>query len=36
MSSYDPAAEEGIITPEQFRESMRLVRLQLAVPISGA
>ncbi|RSH83643.1 hypothetical protein EHS25_005547 [Saitozyma podzolica] len=34
MSSYDPAAEEGIITPEQFRESMRLVRLQLAVPIS--
>ena len=33
MSSYD--VPEDIITPAQFRESMRLVRLQIAVPISG-
>jgi hypothetical protein len=35
MSSYDPAVDDGIITPEQFQESMRLVRLQIGVPISG-
>ncbi|KGB80347.2 hypothetical protein CNBG_6185 [Cryptococcus deuterogattii R265] len=33
MSSYDPLPDE-VITPEQFRQSMRLVRLQIAVPIS--
>ncbi|WVR04924.1 hypothetical protein IAU60_001936 [Kwoniella sp. DSM 27419] len=33
MSSYDPVPDE-IITPSQFRESMRLVRLQIAIPIS--
>ncbi|ODN99320.1 hypothetical protein I350_07487 [Cryptococcus amylolentus CBS 6273] len=33
MSSYDPVIDE-VITPEQFRQSMRLVRLQIAVPIS--
>ncbi|WVQ98414.1 hypothetical protein IAU59_005537 [Kwoniella sp. CBS 9459] len=33
MSSYDPSPDE-IITPSQFRESMRLVRLQIAIPIS--
>ncbi|OCF31459.1 hypothetical protein I316_06861 [Kwoniella heveanensis BCC8398] len=33
MSSYDPAPDE-IITPSQFRESMKLVRLQIAIPIS--
>ncbi|KAK8870052.1 hypothetical protein IAR55_000622 [Kwoniella newhampshirensis] len=33
MSSYDPAPDE-IITPSQFRESMRLVRLQIGIPIS--
>ncbi|KAK4685929.1 hypothetical protein P7C73_g4206, partial [Tremellales sp. Uapishka_1] len=32
-SSYD-APEEEIITPAQFKESMKLVRLQIAVPIS--
>ncbi|ORY32107.1 hypothetical protein BCR39DRAFT_524185 [Naematelia encephala] len=32
MSSYDPEPE--LITPSQFRESMRLVRLQIAIPIS--
>ena len=37
MSSYDHeplASGEEIITPSQFKESMRLVRLQIAVPIS--
>ena len=37
MSSYDSAAPvsgEQIITPSQFKESMRLVRLQIAIPIS--
>ncbi|OWT41607.1 hypothetical protein J008_00882 [Cryptococcus neoformans] len=33
MSSYDPLPDE-VITPEQFRQSMKLVRLQIAVPIS--
>lgn len=33
MSSYDPHPEE-LITPTEFRESMRLVRLQIGVPIS--
>ncbi|OCF72199.1 hypothetical protein I204_07464 [Kwoniella mangroviensis CBS 8886] len=33
MSSYDAAPDE-IITPSQFRESMKLVRLQIAIPIS--
>ncbi|RXK36731.1 hypothetical protein M231_05966 [Tremella mesenterica] len=32
MSSYD--VPDDIITPAQFRESMKLVRLQIAVPIS--
>lgn len=35
MSSYDdPISTEDIITPSQFKESMRLVRLQIAIPIS--
>lgn len=37
MSSYDDApigSSEDIITPSQFKESMRLVRLQIAIPIS--
>lgn len=34
MSSYDPIPPEGIISQEQFRASMKLVRLQIAVPIS--
>lgn len=34
MSSYDLPADE-IITPAQFQASMKLVRLQIAVPISG-
>jgi hypothetical protein len=34
MSSYDPPEAEDLITPAEFRESMRLVRLQIAVPIS--
>ncbi|WRT66802.1 uncharacterized protein IL334_003765 [Kwoniella shivajii] len=33
MSSYDPTPDE-LITPLQFRESMKLVRLQIAIPIS--
>lgn len=32
MSSYD--APETMITPQEFRESMKLVRLQIAIPIS--
>ena len=32
MSSYD--APEAMITPQEFRESMKLVRLQIAIPIS--
>jgi hypothetical protein len=35
MSSYDIPADDGIITPQQFKESMKLVRLQIAIPISG-
>jgi len=34
MSSYDPIPVDGIITQEQFKASMKLVRLQIAVPIS--
>jgi hypothetical protein len=37
MSSYDPDTAltgDVPISPEQFKESMRLVRLQIAVPIS--
>jgi len=34
MSSYDPVEADDLITPAEFRESMRLVRLQIAVPIS--
>ena len=45
MSSYDAprtphshhlstSREDGMITAEQFQESMRLVRMQIAVPIS--
>lgn len=36
MSSYDPVpvTEAEIISPEQFRQSMKLVRLQIAIPIS--
>jgi hypothetical protein len=34
MSSYDPVPVDGIITQEQFKASMKLVRLQIAVPIS--
>jgi len=37
MSSYDEAvvgSSDEIITPSQFKESMRLVRLQIAIPIS--
>jgi len=34
MSSYDPIPADGIITQEQFKASMKLVRLQIAVPIS--
>jgi len=35
MSSYDPIpGPDGMITPEQFKQSMKLVRLQIAVPIS--
>ena len=34
MSSYDEPPLEESITPTQFRQSMRLVRLQIAVPIS--
>ncbi|WWC69795.1 uncharacterized protein I206_103738 [Kwoniella pini CBS 10737] len=33
MSSYDATPDE-VITPTQFRDSMRLVRLQIAIPIS--
>lgn len=33
MSSYDQPQE--YISVEEFRESMRLVRLQIAIPISG-
>lgn len=33
VSSYDQPEE--VITMEQYRASMRLVRLQIAVPISG-
>ena len=32
MSSYD--APEAMITPAEFRESMKLVKLQIAIPIS--
>jgi hypothetical protein len=35
-SSYDAVPQdEAIITPDQFKESMRFVRLQIAIPISG-
>jgi hypothetical protein len=34
MSSYDPIPVDGVITQEQFKASMKLVRLQIAVPIS--
>jgi hypothetical protein len=34
-SSYDAVPQEDIITPDQFKESMRFVRLQIAIPISG-
>lgn len=34
MSSYDPIPPDGVISQEQFRASMKLVRLQIAVPIS--
>lgn len=34
MSSYDPILPEGVMSQEQFRASMKLVRLQIAVPIS--
>ena len=37
MSSYDDphtGSSDEIITPSQFKESMRLVRLQIAIPIS--
>jgi hypothetical protein len=37
MSSYDDDASltgEAPISPDQFKESMRLVRLQIGVPIS--
>jgi hypothetical protein len=34
MSSYDPVPVDGVITQEQFKASMKLVRLQIAVPIS--
>ncbi|WVQ77934.1 hypothetical protein IAT38_000014 [Cryptococcus sp. DSM 104549] len=34
MSSYDPLPNEEMISPAQFRQSMRLVRLQIAIPIS--
>ncbi len=36
MSSYDdaPLSSDEVITPNQFKESMRLVRLQIAIPIS--
>lgn len=35
-SSYDAVAigEEDLIAPEQFRQTMKLVRLQIAIPIS--
>lgn len=34
MSSYDPIPPDGVITQAQFKASMKLVRLQIAVPIS--
>jgi cytochrome bd-type quinol oxidase subunit 2 len=36
MSSYDVVAvsENDIIAPDQFRQTMKLVRLQIAIPIS--
>lgn len=34
-SSYEDVVDGDIVTPEQFKESMRLVRLQIAIPISG-
>jgi hypothetical protein len=36
MSSYDPQHDERqpLISQEDFKESMKLVRLQIAIPIS--
>lgn len=34
MSSYDQPEE--FVSMEQFHETMRLVRLQIALPVSGA
>lgn len=35
MSSYDPPSDAtGIITQEEMQRSMKLVRLQIATPLS--
>jgi hypothetical protein len=35
MSSYDPPTDAaGIITQEELRQSMKLVRLQITTPLS--
>ena len=34
MSSYDPHEREPLISEREFKESMKLVRLQIGIPIS--